>query len=379
MYYILMKNALFNRLRKHKIFCIQNMKINEAGKVSIMCFDKTGTLTEDGLDMYGIKPINLMTINGFDEMVKDASLLSGVTVEKQELLDAMASCHSLTKTYVPKEVLIGDPLDVKMFTATKYKLLEDEEILRESESNQKIKAIARPHQGGDDVAIFQRFDFSSALQRMSVIVKKNSEEKFKIFVKGSPEKISELCLIDSIPRNFHKVLEKYTKHGYRVLAIASSILEINENQIEEIKREIVEQDLRFLGFLIMENLIKPETKPTIDVLQRAAIKTIMVTGDNILTAISVARQANIIKPNQKVYMGDLSRFHENEEFKIVWTNFEKPKDKLDNDSILLELPHTGPDINVVEPLKQIFIGMNNSKSNNDIQKTGKFWYGLILY
>ena len=31
--------------------------VNEVGKINVMCFDKTGTLTEDGLDLYGVRPI----------------------------------------------------------------------------------------------------------------------------------------------------------------------------------------------------------------------------------------------------------------------------------------------------------------------------------
>ena len=47
------------RLQKKRIFCISDQKINEAGRVNVMCFDKTGTLTEDGLDMLGVRPVTL--------------------------------------------------------------------------------------------------------------------------------------------------------------------------------------------------------------------------------------------------------------------------------------------------------------------------------
>lgn len=47
--------------------------------------------------------------------------------------------------------------------------------------------------------------------------------------------------------------------------------------------------MNFLGFIIMENKLKDATKDIIDVLHGAKIKNVMVTGDNVLTAISVAR------------------------------------------------------------------------------------------
>ena len=51
----------------------------------------------------------------------------------------------------------------------------------------------------------------------------------------------------------------------------------------------IESDLAFLGFLIMQNTLKPETTPVINQLKKANIRCVMVTGDNLLTAISVAR------------------------------------------------------------------------------------------
>lgn len=45
------------RLKKKSTYCISPNKINEAGRVNVMCFDKTGTLTEDGLDLLGVRPV----------------------------------------------------------------------------------------------------------------------------------------------------------------------------------------------------------------------------------------------------------------------------------------------------------------------------------
>lgn len=56
-------------------------------------------------------------------------------------------------------------------------------------------------------ALIRRFDFSSALQRMSVICKNEIDNVFRVFVKGSPEKICELCDAQTIPRNFEEILE----------------------------------------------------------------------------------------------------------------------------------------------------------------------------
>ena len=62
-----------------------------------------------------------------------------------------------------------------------------------------------------EVAIIKRFDFEASLQRMSVIGKNMIDKTIRAYVKGSPEKIADLCLPYSIPDDFHSVLETYTK------------------------------------------------------------------------------------------------------------------------------------------------------------------------
>jgi cation-transporting ATPase 13A2 len=56
------------------------------------------------------------------------------------------------------------------------------------------------------LAIIRRFDFSSKLQRMSVIVKNLFDGSFRAYLKGSPEKIRELCMHESIPDNYEEIL-----------------------------------------------------------------------------------------------------------------------------------------------------------------------------
>ena len=65
-------------------------------------------------------------------------------------------------------------------------------------------------------------------------------------------------------------------------------------------RENAESELNFLGFVILENRLKPETMPVIAALNDAKIKVVMVTGDNMLTALSVARDCDIVKPGVPV-------------------------------------------------------------------------------
>ena len=59
-----------------------------------------------------------------------------------------------------------------------------------------------------EIGIIQQFPFESGRQCMSVIVRGLDDPNFTIFVKGSPEKISSLSKVETIPENFQKTLAK---------------------------------------------------------------------------------------------------------------------------------------------------------------------------
>jgi cation-transporting P-type ATPase 13A2 len=101
----------------------------------------------------------------------------------------MASTHAIT--YVNGS-LVGDPLDVKMFQATKWVLEELHEKKEHSESDANVICYVHPEGASKDKyksALIRRFDFTSALMRMSVICRNQIDNEYRVFVKGSPEKI----------------------------------------------------------------------------------------------------------------------------------------------------------------------------------------------
>ena len=72
------------------------------------------------------------------------------------------------------------------------------------------------------------------------------------------------------------------------------------SEVDELSRSQLEEGSDFLGLIIMQNLVKKETYGAIAELHNADIVTLMVTGDNIQTAISVARDCELVKPNQTI-------------------------------------------------------------------------------
>lgn len=157
---------------------------------------------------------------------------------------------------------------------------------------------------------------------MSVVCKNDFDRGiYKAWVKGSPEKIVELCRPETVPQNVLQVLSEYTQEGYRVIALAFKDLPpTTYRKIQTMARENVESNLVFLGLLIMENKMKPVSKGVIDTLTECEVKTIMATGDNVLTAISVAGQCGIVDKADNVFLGDLSYSEQSQQPFIIWTS-----------------------------------------------------------
>ncbi|XP_012945191.1 probable cation-transporting ATPase 13A3 [Aplysia californica] len=319
-----------NRLKRANIFCISPPRINFCGRINVFCFDKTGTLTEDGLDMWGVVPVEE---HKFRHHVSDPS-----TLPRCPLLVGLASCHSLT---IIDGELSGDPLDLIMFNAIKWHLEEpgtdthkydtimptvvkpysSDTFLGEEE---EFEALQREHPF--EVGIIRQFTFSSSSQRMSVVTRVMGEDHMDIYCKGAPEKVASLCRPETVPEDFHSVLHSYSVQGFRVIALAYRPMDpkVTWHQVQRISREKVEKDLTFLGLLVLQNQLKPETAPVIRTLTQAQIRSVMVTGDMLQTAISVARNCGMVRRQDRVIIAHGHPPDKTNSARLTWEEAEKP-------------------------------------------------------
>ncbi|XP_068589337.1 polyamine-transporting ATPase 13A2 isoform X1 [Cebidichthys violaceus] len=283
------------RLKSQGIFCISPPCINICGKVSLFCFDKTGTLTEEGLDVWGVMEGGTA---GFSELVPDPRLLP-----PGPMLSGLACCHTVT---LLQGQPLGDPLELKMVESTGWTLQEPEgdgKVLDAEFGGHRVLAVLKPPpqrtSTSEAMAIVRRFPFSSALQRMSVVTVARGGHSPFAFIKGSPEMVASLCRPETVPAQFSSELSSFSSEGLRVLALAYKPVDGNTD-LRTNERGEVEKDMRFLGLLMMKNLVKPESGKVIDVLRLANLRSVMVTGDNILTAVNVAKSCGMVGVDEKV-------------------------------------------------------------------------------
>ncbi|XP_054622803.1 polyamine-transporting ATPase 13A3-like [Dunckerocampus dactyliophorus] len=318
------------RMKRAGIFCISPQRINIAGQVNLVCFDKTGTLTEDSLNLWGIQRAEDAIFSPPETEVATESLA------KTSFFTCMATCHSLVTI---DNKLCGDPLDLKVFSATGLVLEEPTEEHNALYSANISTVVRHPQQvnpltfntmtltfqwGG--FGIVRHFPFSSTLKRMSVLVRQLGQRHFDVYLKGAPQTVANLCKPDTVPESFGEMLESYTRQGFRVIALAHHQLESSVlwPDVQNLSRQQLETNMYFLGLIIMQNKIKEQSAGVLLDLRQANIRTVMATGDNMLTAISVARDCGMVQAREKVIIADAVPPNDENPASITWRYSDDP-------------------------------------------------------
>lgn len=251
-------NSAVQKLLTLGVFCLEPFRIINAGKVEIACFDKTGTLTESNMKMS--KYIS-NDINALKEIV--------------------LTCNSLILN--DKNVIMGDSLEISSFNHFQGKIVSTNKVTCESQTYNILK----------------KFYFSSALRRMSVIYQKQGVKDIFLGMKGAPETVKKY--IKNIPSDYDSYL-KYAEEGSRILALATKKITSKKFNFNNIKRNEIETELTFVGFILFESKLKEASQEVIYHLKEANVSVKMITGDNILTAVNVAKNLNFY--NGHIMEGD---------------------------------------------------------------------------
>jgi Ca2+-transporting ATPase len=320
-----------SRLVKQKALMRRLPAVETLGSVTYICSDKTGTLTQ-----------NVMTVEKMQAAEGKEDLLSHAMMLNNEVRFS-------------EEGLLGD--------STETALVDH--------------AIEKGHskEGSDEqFPLVLKLPFDSVRMRMGTL--HQHDGKWILFVKGAPIKMTEVMsevYKEAIPAWLDKNRE-WAAEGLRVLFFAYKIFDQDPGKINA----DVEKDLNFLG---MAAMIDPPREEVIDAVQEcrtAGIKSVMITGDQPLTAIAIAERLGMIEAgHQGVKTGtDLEKLSE-EEFRMEVKNTTvyarvSPEQKL---NIVKALQYngefvamTGDGVNDAPSLKQSDIGVAMGITGTDVSK-----------
>jgi Ca2+-transporting ATPase len=319
------------RMVKQKALIRKLPAVETLGSVTYICTDKTGTLTQ-----------NVMTVEKMQ-----------ATDNNEELLEYAMLLNNEVRSSDNDE-LLGDSTE----TALVYYALKDGYTKEEADTKYPL---------------LLKLPFDSSRMRMSTLHRNG--DKWILFTKGAPGKIAAVLsekYKDSIQEWLH-VNEGWAKDGLRVLFFAYKIFEQEPHKLEV----SLEKDMDFLG---MTAMIDPPREEVIDAIRQcktAGIKTVMITGDQQLTAKAIAVRLQLIDEGEEAKTGaDLDKLGEeefNEKVKKIFVYARvSPEQKLNIVKALQStgefVAMTGDGVNDAPSLKQADIGLAMGITGTDVAK-----------
>jgi len=288
-----------SRLEKeHQIGCLQPGRIPIAGKISHMVFDKTGTITKDGMDFDAVVAVEGACFGAQTQFELDESEnAAAVNMEKvraavpARLRHALASCHTVTT--LRDGTPVGNQVEISMVSAAGWTISE--------------KTLTSPD-GEEVLEVVKQLEFDHCRMTSGVVVRVVQTGALEVYIKGSYEKIQSISAPESVPSDYDAKTQKCAKDGYYVLGIAHKSLppSLTTQQLADMTRDSLESGLGICGLLLFRNEMKKDSPKAIRELNKGSIKSVICTGDNALTGISIGKQCGIVEEDFGVLLGDLA-------------------------------------------------------------------------
>ncbi|MHA2181397.1 MAG: cation-translocating P-type ATPase [Promethearchaeota archaeon] len=368
-------------MTQHGVIIKNLSAIESLGRVSVICSDKTGTITKNEMtvEKFWINEKEYdVSGSGYDAEGEISFNNEHVNLNNnstfQKFIDSIVLNNNAQLIFEDVKVRVGDKREIAvrrgLGSPTEAALL----VLSE-------KAGYIPYDVRNRYTLLTEFSFNSELRRMSSIyeLKENKKEKF-VFSKGAPENIITICSQIEINGKIEKLDEKYKQkilekirdranQGFRTLAIAYKMV----SDINQSKREYIEDQLIFLGSVSIMDPPRSSVKHSVDECNSGAIRVIMITGDHPATAKTIATQMGIYNEGDIVAEGvQLKEFNDHEFSKISVFARVEPSDKeiivnhyQDKGQIVAM---TGDGINDAQALKLANAGIAMGITGTDIAK-----------
>lgn len=251
-----------SRLYAHKIVAKSGKSIETAGDTDTILLDKTGTITVGNRTAIEFIPFKGHT----EKDVGDAAFLSSWHDDTPEGRSIIRLAYD--RGFIPREMNALDQAEVYEFSATTRT------------SGIKIPSATMfqlPKEGGGDALRGGRSRFrrkyadEAFVEFVDYDVAGSPPRDMIEIIKGAPDSISKIAL--NAPVNFDGVVDKISSAGETPIAIAKN-------------REI-------LGIIRLKDVLKPDIKDKISAVKTMGIKPVMITGDQPLTAKSIATEVGI--------------------------------------------------------------------------------------
>ncbi len=375
------------RMSKRNALVKKLSSVETLGSTSVICTDKTGTLTQNEMTVSHLwlaeKEFEVTGV-GYepkgDVLEKGKKVTANENPDLRLLLTGAALCSN-ARLLPPSEesaryTVLGDPTEACLGVVAKKAGID---VQKQMELKPRLRELP----------------FESRRKRMTTVHHLESpiEGTDRIaYVKGAPKEVMKLSqyirvngevqpMTDEMRQNIMDANDNYARDGLRVLAVAYRLLHPEDDiprSMSAYTPEIIEQNLVFVGLVVMADPPRPEVAAAVEECRRAGIRIIMITGDYGLTAESIAKRIGIVSgPNPRVVSGleleELSDDQLKEYLKdeIIFARVA-PEQKLRVVSNLQEMGEvvavTGDGVNDSPALKKADIGVAMGIAGTDVAK-----------
>lgn len=317
--------------------------VETIGNTSVICSDKTGTLTQNKMQVQKIWAANALP----------KSVNELFTNEENQLLELLSISNNATVELIEeKEQIIGDPTESAIIG-----LLQEKGITKASLEEKYPRVFELP--------------LDSERKLMTTIHK--TDNGYIAITKGAFDRIP-VTFSPELLNEAKRVHDEFAEDALRVISAAYQTF---DTMPTELTAEALEHDLIFLGMVGMIDPPRPESRPAVLAAKKAGIKTVMITGDHIVTASAIAKEIGILEEGDLAITGqDLDKMNQAElEAKVrdvsVYARVS-PEDKIRivqawqaNGEIVAM---TGDGVNDAPALKAADVGIAMGITGTDVSK-----------
>lgn len=251
--------------------------VETLGSSSVICSDKTGTLTQNKMQVTKIANIN------------------GETNDKEYIKWLMGMATMCTDVEISKEngkmELTGEPTEKAIVS----------KALDEGQNKNELYNVMKR---------VKDIPFDSSRKMMTTIHK--MPNGYRVITKGAPDVLLKRCNkvydngnVTTLDYSKTKLIEnqnnKMADEALRVLAIAYLDIPSLPSRIDT---ETVEKNLIFIGLIGMIDPPREGVKEAVATCKKAGIKTVMITGDHIITAKAIAKDLGILRGSDLAITGE---------------------------------------------------------------------------
>lgn len=325
----LVLSSNMKRMLKNNVLVRKLVGIETAGNINILFTDKTGTLTKGKFSVIGLISGNLKKYNNELELLN--------CKKYKDLVELSLKYNNESEVSIDNKIIGGN--------------ITDKALLSFIHSDIEAKVIYKE-------------PFSSKLKYSTAVIE---YDKKMLLIKGAPEIIINHCIsyineyggkVIFDKSKMLKKVDELTQKGIRVIALAYN----DRYDYKNIDK------LTFLGLFLIKDEIREDVVEGVELVNKAGIQTVMITGDNKNTAISIGKEVGIIKDENDLVLtsSELNKYNDQEiknmlpRLKIVARSLPQDKSKLIklSQEMGMIVGMTGDGVNDATALKKADVGFS---------------------